>query len=220
MNSSSSTYFNKLLLSTVESSTIVSINHNNLHQIDDESLYISSNHKGIYSFYLIIAIITSIVGTIGNLMLIICILASKELRTNSTCILCLNIAFSDFLMSIFVNGFGKFGNYFKTIFALIIIIISSFNNKQIANFFYIIESNQLRTGLIVCKLLSTFCMLSCGASMITMGMLAINRYVCMFYNSLYSCCFSTNKTVLMCVFSWLIAFVLDFGNILSILVSV
>ncbi len=109
---SSSTYFNKLLLSTVESSTIVSINHNNLQQID-ESLYISSNHKGIYSFYLIIAIITSIVGTIGNLMLIICILASKELRTNSTCILCLNIAFSDFLMSIFVNGFGKFGNNLK-----------------------------------------------------------------------------------------------------------
>jgi hypothetical protein len=63
-----------------------------------------------YSFYFVIGILVSIVGLIGNLLVMISILASKELRKNPTCILCFNIALSDLLMSIFVNGFGKIGN--------------------------------------------------------------------------------------------------------------
>ena len=69
------------------------------------------NQISSYSFYFVIAILVSIVGIFGNLMVMLSIVTSKELRKNSTCILCFNIALSDFLMSIFVNGFGKIGKY-------------------------------------------------------------------------------------------------------------
>ena len=77
--------------------------------IKEFELSLTLNEKGTYSFYFLIGILVSILGIIGNLLVMISILASKELRTNPTCILCFNIAISDFLMSIFVNGFGKVG---------------------------------------------------------------------------------------------------------------
>jgi hypothetical protein len=77
---------------------------------------IGFNQIGVYySFIFVIGLLFSIVGVVGNMMIMISILASNELRTNPTCILCFNIALSDFLMSIFVNGFGKLGKkiFFK-----------------------------------------------------------------------------------------------------------
>jgi hypothetical protein len=76
---------------------------------DDNEFSFTFDILSVYSFYLIIGILASVIGLIGNFMVMISILASKELRNNSSCILCLNIAFSDFLMSFIVNGFGKIG---------------------------------------------------------------------------------------------------------------
>ena len=50
-------------------------------------LTLTFNQKGAYSFYILIGLLVSIVGLIGNLLVMISILASKELRTNPTCIL-------------------------------------------------------------------------------------------------------------------------------------
>ena len=77
--------------------------------LSNQTISSTYGQLGVYSIYLLIGIVFSIIGSIGNILVMICILASKELRTNPTCILCFNIAISDFLMSIFVNGFGKVG---------------------------------------------------------------------------------------------------------------
>ena len=46
----------------------------------------------------------------GNSLIIISIIISKELRHNATCILILNLALADLIISLVVNSFAVVGN--------------------------------------------------------------------------------------------------------------
>ena len=96
----------ELLLDQQQSLNLSATNQTSPVQVSFLSIF---NHADFYSFYFVIGLLVTIVGVVGNLMVMLSIIKSKELRKNSTCILCFNIALSDFLMSIFVNGFGKIG---------------------------------------------------------------------------------------------------------------
>ncbi len=59
-----------------------------------------------YLPYAILLLISILIGTIGNLMVMIVILSDKSLRHNSTFILIMNLAIADSLISSFTNSTG------------------------------------------------------------------------------------------------------------------
>jgi hypothetical protein len=103
----------------------------------------------IYLPYTTLSIIGVIVGFIGNILIIGAILLSKELRTNSTCILCLNLAFADFGVAIFVNVFTVVG----------CLVGETFFDQNV----------------LLCQFIGAMCLMSCACSLVTMGYLAVNR---------------------------------------------
>lgn len=103
----------------------------------------------IYMPYNVLTFVGILFGFLGNTLIIGSILMSKELRTNSTCLLCLNLAIADFSITCFVNGFT---------------IVGIMAGKR---FF---DQNP---GL--CDLVGSICLVSCGTALLTMGFLALNR---------------------------------------------
>jgi hypothetical protein len=107
------------------------------------------NHLPIYLPYTILTLFGVIIGLSGNSLIIGSILISKDLRNNSTCILCLNLALADLSISFFVNMFTLIG----------ILVGKKFfdQNKSL------------------CEFIGSSCLISCATSLLTMGYLAVNR---------------------------------------------
>lgn len=107
------------------------------------------NHLPVYLPYAILTLMGVIFGLSGNTLIIGSILISKELRNNSTCILCLNLALADISISFFVNMFTMVG----------ILVGKKFFDQNKA----------------LCEFIGASCLVSCGTSLLTMGYLAVNR---------------------------------------------
>ena len=62
--------------------------------------------------YLFCGFIIGSFGLIGNTLVIVSILKSKELRKNPAVLLCLNLSICDFISSLLLNTFEKLCKYF------------------------------------------------------------------------------------------------------------
>jgi hypothetical protein len=124
----------------------------------------------------------------GNSIVIWSIVYTKKLRESSTYLLCLNLTIADLVISTFTNGLSIVG-----------IVIGE------------------RLGRIgpLCNFIGAVCLLGCAASLLTMGVLAINRYVNICKNNLYKKIFSINKTYIVSFLCWIGALVLDLPNLLG-----
>jgi hypothetical protein len=107
------------------------------------------NHLPVYLPYTILTLFGVIIGLSGNFLIIGSILISKELRNNSTCILCFNLALADLSISFFVNMFTLVG----------ILVGKTFFEKNRS----------------LCEFIGSSCLISCATSLLTMGYLAVNR---------------------------------------------
>lgn len=68
------------------------------------------DYAGIYMPYLILNFCGIVLGTIGNLIILITIGLDKSLNKNPAYMLMFNLSLSDIGISIFVDGFTNVGN--------------------------------------------------------------------------------------------------------------
>ncbi len=127
------------------------INHGNVieEKIEIGGILYLLKYLPVYLPYTILTLLGVIFGLSGNSLIIGSILISKELRNNSTCILCLNLGLADLSISFFVNMFTLVG----------ILVGKKFFTENRA----------------LCVFIGSSCLISCATSLLTMGYLAVNR---------------------------------------------
>lgn len=142
---------------------------------------------GVYLPFTLILSIAVWTGVIGNSFVILSILISNKLRSNPTFLLILNLGVADFLINFVVNSFGVIAVFLGENF---------FNREQI-----------------LCYFVGSVCLISCSASLVTMGGLALNRYILIFHNSFYERVFTIRNSILLAILTWIIGFILNIPNI-------
>jgi hypothetical protein len=130
-----------------------------------------------------------IVGVIGNSLIIGAILSIKELRMNPTFILILNLSFADAFISVIVDSFTVVG--------------------------CLIGKSLFSQYIWLCKLVASVCMVACATSLVTMGFLALNRYISIFYHHIYNRAFTIPKTIIYCCLTWTVGLIANFPNIVG-----
>ena len=107
MNSSTGPY-NQLLESTIATTLAMS------GQTSAMTAHIGGvpyfvEHMPIFLPFVVFSGLGIVLGILGNGLIVGAILTVKELRTNATCILILNLAFADLVISLFVDTFAIIG---------------------------------------------------------------------------------------------------------------
>jgi hypothetical protein len=95
--------------------------------------------------------------------------------------------------------------------ALADLLISTFTNSF--NIVGIIIGKQLGRNGPLCNFIGAVCLLGCASSLLTMGVLAINRYINICANKYYKKVFTVSKTCILCFLCWVGALFLDFPNL-------
>ena len=147
-------------------------------------------HFATYFPYTVICSTAILAGIVGNLMVMIAIGISKELRVNSTFMLIFNLALADISVNIVVDTFSVVG---------VLVGRSYFVRRQLA----------------LCYFIGSVCLIACGSSLLTMCLLAFNRYMSMFHASAYKKFFTPNFTLIYSLFTWLAATILNIPNLVG-----
>ena len=131
-------------------STSSSSNINSSSNIEYGGILFFLQHISLYLPYSIICSIAVITGLIGNSFVMISILISKDLRQNPTFMLIFNLALADIVINLIVDTFSVIGIYVGKVF---------FDRE-----------------IVLCYFVGSFCLIACGTSLVTMALLALNRY--------------------------------------------
>ena len=65
---------------------------------------------------------------------------------------------------------------------------------------------------ILCKLIAIVCNESCSGTIMAMTLLAFNRYISVCHHARYSAVFSRRNTLLFCLTTWTLAFLISLPN--------
>ena len=108
------------------------------------------------------------VGIVGNLLITGAILVTKELQSTSNLIV-FNLAVADILISLIVDTFTLVGLF------------------EGAEYFYDKPS--------LCIFVGFFCLVACESSLMSIGLVAFNRYIKICHFSLYNSWFTKKKNI-------------------------
>nr|QVK45861.1 G protein-coupled receptor [Proales similis] len=133
---------------------------------------------------------TIITGFIGNGLTTTSILYFKNLRTNPTYIILKNQSFADLLITL-------------------VVLTGSAVGPWIGSEFFI-EHHTL------CHAISAICLISCATTLLSMGILALNRFIAILYPNGYSSWFTVKKAILYCAATWILALLLETINFTEI----
>lgn len=102
---------------------------------------------------------------------------------NSTNILILNLSLADLAVSSVLNSFVVVG----------VLAGESF----------------FKLRPILCQFVAGWCVTTCEASIANIGLLALNRYINICHHRYYQKLFSTHKTIIYCLVTWIYGFMID-----------
>nr|QVK45871.1 G protein-coupled receptor [Proales similis] len=146
-------------------------------------------HAIAYSLSTAIYALLAVFGFAGNLLAIASILSSSKLRFRSTYLLILNQSLAELFISVTVNISPLLG------------VLSG--------------KNLLLESSLICKSFAAACAITCSASLISMGFLALNRYLAMTRPDTFVRLFSPAKTLLICILTWILAVMSDVPNFIG-----
>ncbi|CAF0949684.1 unnamed protein product [Brachionus calyciflorus] len=157
----------------------------NLFQVTYGGIEFINKRLILYIFFLILISLAIFLGFIGNLLTILAILVNKEFHATNYLII-VNQSIADLLISSFINSFNVIGVFAGEIFFL--------NRKPL------------------CSIIGFLCLLLCGASLLSIASLAINRYIKICHDKIYNKIFTKKITYLICMIAWLGGIVLGVPN--------
>ncbi|XP_071940899.1 melatonin receptor type 1B-A-like [Antedon mediterranea] len=128
------------------------------------------------SFHIIFLLMFSIIGICGNSLTIIAVIRVHKLSTPTNFFIA-NLAVADLIVCLFVNPF-----YVLTII-----------------------HQEWPLGNAICKYIGFATAWTCGASLMNLAAIAINRYICIVQSKHYTDIFSKKNTILFCCLTWLLA---------------
>ncbi|XP_072046737.1 melatonin receptor type 1A-like [Amphiura filiformis] len=138
--------------------------------------------------YITLMIFTSLVGTVGNIVVIVAVVTSKKLRVLQN-VFIINLAVADLLVTALVNPFAVIG-------AL-----------DMGKLFYRLPA--------LCEFIATMVVTSCGCSIWSISAVSVNRYIYICHRVIYSKIYNQRTLPFMVIGLWLIAFLLDLPNYLG-----
>ncbi|XP_070557381.1 melatonin receptor type 1B-A-like [Ptychodera flava] len=138
-------------------------------------------------FYFIVQTGLMVVGTLGNLLVLVAFATDKKLLTNVN-IFILNLAVSDLIVVGFILPFNIFG---------------------------ILKSHHFfSANTVLCEAIAFFCVTSCISQLWSVMGISINRYVYICKSKYYKQIFTRKSTVVMVVIVWIISCLIDMPNFL------
>lgn len=138
--------------------------------------------------YIVVIVITAVIGLFGNILIIGAVCVHRKLRTTGNLFI-VNLAIADLVVVSIIQPFT---------------IIGVVSGPQ-----FFINREEL------CHLVSTICVMSCASSMITLSAIALNRYIFVCKNKYYDTIYTSRTTPLMCIGIYLIVFLTDLPNFLG-----
>ncbi|XP_078573166.1 melatonin receptor type 1C-like [Branchiostoma floridae x Branchiostoma japonicum] len=129
-------------------------------------------------FLIVVLVVLIIMGTLGNFLTIYVIARHKELQTVTNAFI-FNLAVTDLLVSVFVDGFNVVG---------------------------IADTGFFFRSPAVCEFVGTVCVTSCICSIMTMMLIAINRYFYVTNKPRHDRLFTTPRLVAIIIALWLYSF--------------
>ncbi|KAL5004137.1 hypothetical protein ScPMuIL_017593 [Solemya velum] len=153
----------------------------------NSSLYMDflTRHPSLSYTYLSVLGVLTIIGNIGNIMVIGSVLSYKPLRTTGNLFIA-NLALADLCVTAIVDPFS---------------IVGVVNGPQ----FFMDKP-------LLCHVVACICLASCTCSMWNIAAVAINRYVFLCKPQLYPVLFTWRKTLSYCLLLWLVCFALEVPN--------
>ncbi|XP_071944255.1 uncharacterized protein [Antedon mediterranea] len=138
---------------------------------------LSTGYQVAICLQVILLIIISMVGLLGNTLTIIAIFRTKSLRITTNYFL-INLAIADILVCVIIEPFY--------------IVSLIYRGWPMSTEF--------------CKTIGALTCLSLAASVINLLAISVNRYYCIVKNKLYAMVFSSNRTIIYCLVIWAISF--------------
>ncbi|XP_064621102.1 melatonin receptor type 1B-B-like [Lineus longissimus] len=135
--------------------------------------------------YLVVIVLATLLGTIGNILVIGAVLSNKVLRTEGNCFI-LNLAIADISVSCFVDPMSIVG----------VIKGEAFFHYQ----------------PILCELIASVCLTACFCSLLSIGAISLNRYIHICHHNNYAAIYTKRNTILMCLGLWVLSFMLEMPN--------
>lgn len=124
-----------------------------------------------YFPYALLSSFGVIIGIIGNLLIAGAIIVTKELHSTSNLIM-FNLALADLSISVVVDSLTVVGMYF---------LVQSENYVyQYASLGLLCGPSYFESKPFLCTFVGFFCLMACEASLMTIGLIALNRF---FFNT-------------------------------------
>ncbi|XP_072032965.1 melatonin receptor type 1B-B-like [Amphiura filiformis] len=142
--------------------------------------------KTINIIYLIVCILLTVTGTIGNALVIGAVLIHRKLHVLSN-VFIVNLAVTDLIVSTGINSFYIIG------------IVTDGD--------WFVWPSGIDTGL--CRFTAALCIVTCACSIWTMLAISINRYICICHHNLYLDLFKKSYMPFYVLAVWVISFLLD-----------
>ncbi len=137
--------------------------------------------------YLTVNIIVTILGVFGNLLVLGTLIVDRKLRVLSNLFLA-NLALADLFIAGVIHPFTAAGIMGKT------------------DLFYKDDPTDITP---LCEFLASFCIISCSASVLSIGAVAMNRYVYICHNRGYQKVYNRYTIPVMVAFIWITGALVD-----------
>nr|QVK45863.1 G protein-coupled receptor [Proales similis] len=150
----------------------------------------------LVDFYLIyvptavLFMLAILIGLVGNTITIGAVLRFRSLRLNPTYIVLGSQSLADLLVSVVVG-------------------LATLTGSLLGGEFYFRHD-------FLCQAIAAICLVSCAATLLSMGFLALNRYLAIIYPKSYKRWFTLRKAAVYCLITWLASFLIEVVNFTEI----
>ncbi|OQV17433.1 putative 5-hydroxytryptamine receptor 7 [Hypsibius exemplaris] len=147
-------------------------------------MYIEHHFAWMVLTALIIGCAT-LIGTLGNILIILAVCCVRGLRTSGNVFL-LNLALADMIVTVLIDPFN---------------VVGAVAGRKV-----------LLANYSLCNFVASFCGPACLSSMWNMCAISLNRYICICKPHLYPRIFTFKSSIIMCVGIWIGAHLLHMPN--------
>ncbi|CAH1783573.1 unnamed protein product [Owenia fusiformis] len=159
--------------------------HENATSTESVATYFQEDPALHYAYFISLCA-TTLVGNIGNILVIGAVYCDRTLRSCFSNIFIVNLAVADLCVTMIVDPMSIMG----------VIVGDDFFNENTT----------------LCHFVGSICVTSCVCSLWSITAISINRYVLICKNQLYRVIYSHKNCLIMCCGLWLAAFALDIPN--------
>ncbi|XP_072038653.1 melatonin receptor type 1B-B-like [Amphiura filiformis] len=146
---------------------------------------ISDIPTALVTTVVVIMTLVAIIGTLGNSLVILAVVAHKKLRSIHN-IFIINLAAADLIVTVIIIPFALVGAIYK----------GSFLTEFDA----------------ICETVGVLSVLSCATSIFSIANIALDRYICICHKNIYPKIYNRSTVPFMVMGMWLYAFLIDLPN--------